>query len=213
MRKGIFYILFSHRTLLALPGWLDKPRSAHNHSNEMSTNQSYETLGSIISETQKTFSDYPEKALATFSSSSEQIDGLRSIAKLRDHEVTVDEPHALGGEDTGPNPVELILAAFGTCQEITYRAYATALGIPLEKVSVHVDGDIDLRGFFAVDDSVRAGYSKIKTKVTLESSAGREDTDKLRAIVEAHCPVLDILSNPVPIEVVLEVREPVEEYS
>jgi OsmC-like protein len=52
----------------------------------------------------------------------------------------------LGGTDAGPNPVELVLAALATCQEITYRAYATALGIPLESVSVRLEGLLDLIG-------------------------------------------------------------------
>jgi putative redox protein len=57
----------------------------------------------------------------------------------------------LGGADTAPNPVEYILAALGSCQEITYRLYADALGIPLNGVSVELTGAIDLRGFSTSD--------------------------------------------------------------
>lgn len=64
---------------------------------------------------------------------------------MREHKLVVDEPPDLGGSDAGPNPVELVLAALGTCQEITYRAYATTLGIPLERVSVNLTGTIDLK--------------------------------------------------------------------
>ena len=118
----------------------------------------------------------------------------------------VDEPPALGGTDAGPNPVELVLAALGTCQEITYRAYATALGIPLESVAVKLAGTIDLKGFFAVDDGVRPGYQRISGTVRLQSSASDEELEKLRAAVNAHCPVLDIIANPVPVELDLQLE-------
>jgi uncharacterized OsmC-like protein len=118
----------------------------------------------------------------------------------------VDEPLALGGTDAGPNPVELILAALGTCQEITYRAYATALGIPLDDVAVKLTGTIDLKGFFAVDDAVRPGYQRISGTVQLRSSASEAELEKLRAAVNAHCPVLDIITNPVPVELDLRLE-------
>ena len=95
----------------------------------------------------------------------------------------------------------------GSCQEITYRAYATALGIPLEKVSVTLDGDIDLRGFFGVDDSVRPGYGEIKGTVKLTSTADEADLQKLRDAVNAHCPVLDMLTRPVPVSLELDLGE------
>jgi hypothetical protein len=81
---------------------------------------------------------------AAFSVDSRQVEGLRSETKIRQFSLTIDEPPTLGGSDAGPNPVELVLAALATCQEITYRAYATALGIPLESVSVKLDGALDL---------------------------------------------------------------------
>jgi putative redox protein len=96
--------------------------------------------------------------------------------------------------------VELVLAALATCQEITYRAYATALGIPLESVSVKLDGALDLRGFFAVDDKVRPGFTGVQGTVTLKSSGTKAQLAKLKQVVDAHCPVLDILRAPVPVQ-------------
>ncbi len=167
-----------------------------------------EALRNLIVQTQEAFRADPKEAQATFESISALGEGLRSEVALRDHRLVVDEPESLGGTDSGPNPVELILAALGTCQEITYRAYAAALGIPLDHVSVKLEGDIDLRGFFAVDESVRPGYQGLRGTVRLESSADQESLEKLQQAVNAHCPVLDIISNPVPVELVLETKQP-----
>lgn len=163
-----------------------------------------DALRNLIQDTQDRFLREPDAAKAVFSSRSSLQDGLRSEAELRGHKLTVDEPESLGGKDTGPNPVELVLAALGTCQEITYRAYATALRIPLEEISVELDGEIDLRGFLAVDEAVRPGYEAVRGTVKIKSSAPPEDIARLRDVVNAHCPVLDILTNPVPVDLALE---------
>jgi putative redox protein len=163
-------------------------------------------LKDIIVETQTDLLANPDHAIATFSVDSRQVEGLRSETKIRQFNVTVDEPPNLGGTDTGPNPVEFVLAALATCQEITYRAYATALGIPLESVSVTLEGSLDLRGFFAVKDGVRAGFDAVRGVVNLKSSAPAADLAKLKEVVDAHCPVLDILRAPVPVDLKLETR-------
>ncbi len=165
-------------------------------------------LRKVIADTQARYKADPTEAQFTFRSESALQSGLQSHVSMRDHKLTVDEPKDLGGQDTGPNPVELILGALGSCQEITYRAYATALGIPLDEVSVTLDGDIDLRGFFGVDDSVRPGYGAIKGTVHLTSTASEADLEMLRGAVNAHCPVLDMLVNPVPIDLRLDLRQP-----
>ena len=141
----------------------------------------------------------PDKAVATFVADSRQVQGLQSETKIRNFTLTDDEPESLGGTDTGPNPVELILGALASCQEITYRAFADALEIPLDGVSVRIEGDLDLRGFFAVDDDVRAGFQDIRGIVELDSPASEEELARLTQIVDAHCPVLDILRAPVPV--------------
>jgi uncharacterized OsmC-like protein len=163
-------------------------------------------LKQLISDTQSAFRSQPDSAKVTFKSSSRLTEGFRSEVSIRQHRLAADEPAALGGADSAPNPVELILAALGTCQEITYRAYATALGIPLESVAVELSGDIDLRGFFAVDDSVRSGFQNIRGTVNIESSASEAELQKLRAVVDAHCPVLDMLANKVPVSLEMSIK-------
>jgi len=160
-------------------------------------------LKDVIIATQADLRDNPEHANATFAADSRQVDGLRSETKIRQFTLTVDEPPNLGGTDTGPNPVELVLAALATCQEITYRAYATALGIPLDGVSVKLEGALDLRGFFAVKDGVRAGFNDVRGTVQLRSNAPAAELAKLKEAVDAHCPVLDILRAPVPVDLKL----------
>jgi putative redox protein len=157
-------------------------------------------LRDIIVATQADLRANAQNGQAAFSVDSRQVEGLRSETKIRQFSLTIDEPPTLGGSDAGPNPVELVLAALATCQEITYRAYATALGIPLESVSVKLDGALDLRGFFAVSDDVRPGFTGVEGTVTLKSPASREQLVKLKEVVDAHCPVLDVLRAPVPVE-------------
>ena len=96
--------------------------------------------------------------------------------------------------------MELVLAALGACQEITYRLYADTLGIPVNSVSVKLAGRLDLRGFFAVDEGVRPGFKDIQTTVTIDSPASADDIERLKATVDRHCPVLDILRNVTPVK-------------
>lgn len=137
-------------------------------------------------------------ANATFAADTRLVEGLQTEARVRQFQFTVDEPPTLGGSDLGPNPVELVLAALGTCQEIVYATYASILGIPVEAVAVKVEGSLDPRGFFGVAE-VPAGFREVSFTVDVESSASPEEISRLIRVVNEHCPVLDILQRPLPV--------------
>lgn len=143
----------------------------------------------------------PGAGLARFEADSRQVAGLRSEVQIRDFLLTVDEPRTLGGGDAGPNPVELALAALATCQEVVYRLYAEALGVPLKSVAARAVGDVDLRGMTGLDPSARPGFRGIELSVTLESEAPAEALERLTRTVDAHCPVLDIVRNATPVRI------------
>ena len=56
------------------------------------------------------------------------------------HELAADEPRESEGDDTGPSPHELLLAALGSCTSMTVKLYANRKGWPLRGVEVHLTG-------------------------------------------------------------------------
>ena len=157
-------------------------------------------LKETISNLQKDFTANPKNAVVQYESNSILKEGLQSVVTLRGHKLVIDEPKSFGGKDEGPSPVELILAALATCQEITYKAFATAVGINIESVSVELKGELDLQGFLALNKDTRPGFQSISGTVDIKSSSPKAEIDRLIDTVNTHCPVLDILSKGVPIK-------------
>jgi putative redox protein len=131
---------------------------------------------------------------------SENQGGFRSTVRIRDFTLTLDQPKGFGGLNTGPKPSEVLLAALAACQEVTWRLYADALGIALDSIQIELDGIQDLRGFLNVEGGIRAGFQHIFGTVIVGSPACDADIDRLKRVVDQHCPVLDDLRMPVAVD-------------
>lgn len=129
--------------------------------------------------------------------------GFRSEAKIREFTaMRSDEPGALGGTDTGPNPVEQLLAALGNCLAVGYAANATAAGITLHKLTLELEGKLDLHTFLGLTDG-HAGYNDITVKVNIDSDASPEALQTLHDKVTQTSPVGHTLSRAVAVKVEL----------
>jgi uncharacterized OsmC-like protein len=139
----------------------------------------------------------PAAARLVFRARTHLIEDVKCAASVRSFPtMLVDEPRDIGGSDEAMNPVELVLVALGTCQEIMYAAYAAVMGIQLDELKIDVRGYLDLRGLFGLDETVPAGYQKITYETTIVSPADAATIQKLIETAEAHCPLLDILKRP-----------------
>lgn len=165
-----------------------------------------EQIKSAIQHLIETVNAKPQVATSVFraTSYSEQDDfAIRS--QVRGFTTVMDEPLELGGSDSGPNPVEMLLAALGSCQEIVYRAYAAVLGLRIERIEVHAKGYLDLRGLLNLAD-VPSGFSNIFFTTLIVSDEPEEKLHELAKLVERHCPVMDTLSRPVDVNGKVEIR-------
>lgn len=62
---------------------------------------------------------------------------LAQTIRIRTHVLTADEPKPLG-DDTGPTPHDLLLAALGTCTAMTLRLYAERKGWDVGALTVRL---------------------------------------------------------------------------
>jgi putative redox protein len=157
------------------------------------------SLDTLIIDTRKAITEDSANAQAAFAADGTLVGITEVDIRTGAHRFKVDEPPALGGADVAANPVQYALASLGSCQAITYRIWATHLGIELDSVTVRVEGDLDLRGFFGTDDSVRPGFTAVRVEVAVTGPETEARYAELAAAVDEHCPVLDLFKNPVPV--------------
>ena len=158
------------------------------------------SLKEALSKTVAGIQQNPLMSRVVFEAETALVEGVRCTGKVRNFApIIVDEPPELGGQDKGANPVELLLVALGSCQEIMYAAMASMMGIKLDECKVNLKGSLDLKGLFGMDPAIPPGYQKITYETILTSSAPEEELRKLIEAVESHCPVLDTLVRPVEV--------------
>ena len=104
-----------------------------------------------------------------------------------------------GGLNSGPNPGVYGRAALGSCLAIGYGMWAARLDIPIRSLTVEVRARYDVRGEFAIDDSIRPGYLDIVYVVTVDTDAPDADVHRWLDAADAHSSLLDDFRNPVPI--------------
>jgi uncharacterized OsmC-like protein len=125
------------------------------------------------------------------------IDGDRQHEGDRQFVLLSDEPVELSGTDAAPSPIEQLLHALGACIAATTNANAALMGIELTQLEVRLESDLNLRGFFALDDRVRPGIGELRAQIAI---AGNADAEKLREIVERgyrYSPIRESVNNGV----------------
>lgn len=119
--------------------------------------------------------------------------------RVGQHTLYADEPVEDGGDDTGPSPYELLLAALGSCTAMTLRLYAARKQWPLARTTVtlahrkrHVT---DCEGC----DERGAWLDHIERGIRLEGDLSPEQRARLMEIADK-CPVHRTLLGEVRIE-------------
>lgn len=112
----------------------------------------------------------------------------KQAISARTHAFAADAPTNFGGQDSAPNPHELLLGSLGACTAITLQMYAQRKGWDLQEVSVDVRDE-------EIEDPNHAGkkITKLTRDISISGNLSQEEIDSLRAVADK-CPIHKILS-------------------
>jgi uncharacterized OsmC-like protein len=104
------------------------------------------------------------------------------------HRLRADEPPDVGGNDEGPNPYELLLAALGTCTGMTVRLYAERKQWPLKGVEVRLAHSRIHAEDCAECETKQGMLDRIDAEIIFTGDLSDEQKHRLMEIAEK-CPV------------------------
>ncbi|HLC30954.1 MAG TPA: OsmC family protein [Dehalococcoidia bacterium] len=112
--------------------------------------------------------------------------GRNDTSRSEPFKIVGDHPQELLGTNRGPTSVELLLAALGHCLASGWATYGAPMGIPIERLRVEVEGDIDLQGMLALPEpgAVPPGFQEIRATYYVKSPAEREQLEQLAKVSE-----------------------------
>lgn len=96
----------------------------------------------------------------------------------------------LGGEACSG---DMLLQALVACAGVTLAAVAKALGVELTSARVEAEGDLDFRGTLGVGKEVAVGFTAIRLKFLLETSAADDQLANVLRLTERYCVILQTL--------------------
>lgn len=129
---------------------------------------------------------------------------FRSLNFARDlSPFVIDEPPGLLGDNTAPNPSEIVLGAFGSCLAVGLQANAAARGITLTKLEITLEGDINITSTWGTGELAKPqiGFTDVRVKVDIDGSASKEELAEMVAHANEWSPVSATLRNPMPVAV------------
>jgi len=124
----------------------------------------------------------------------------------RRHQIMADEPLEVLGENSAPNPQDLLLAALASCMMVGFVVKATAAGIRLDSVEIDTECALDLRGVLSLDPSVPPGAEKIKYTIRVKGDGTPAQFAEIHQQVTETSPNYYHLKSPMPFEAELVVE-------
>jgi uncharacterized OsmC-like protein len=121
--------------------------------------------------------------------------GVRRI-RIRDFQVVLDSGPDFAGYHLGPSSQELFLGTVGSCLAHTFLIHAADLEIPLDGVRVEVTAVQDPRAGSPGFEQVPFYPHDIAYVAHISSPAPLADVERLRAVVEAACPIFNLVQDP-----------------
>ncbi|WP_187151829.1 OsmC family protein [Methanosarcina siciliae] len=119
--------------------------------------------------------------------------------------IQSDEPIALGGSGTAPNPVQYGLYGIASCFAASLAKWTAMEGIVLNQLKIKVRADMDLSASFGIfQEPAIPIYERIKFEIVIDSGMSMEEIERFNEIAKQRCPCYYCLTAAIIPEIVFK---------
>ena len=133
-------------------------------------------------------------AISTITVASKMGKGFKTGIECSNNFI-IDQPKAAGGNDEGPNPLEIFLSSLGGCICAIGRIVSTQKRLDVERIDVKVEGDIDKDFLLGKTEEGRAGFTEIRAFVDVKADMSQSEKEVFVKEIQKRCPVADNILN------------------
>ena len=152
-----------------------------------------EQLKALQAPLKDAYKDRPEGALVTLRAKGSLSEGIACRVDTGRALVEAGLHPATGGDGSQACSGDMLLQALAACAGVTLRAVATAFGVEIRRGTVVAEGDLDFRGTLGVAKDCPVGFKAVRLRFEIDSDAAPELLDKVVAVTERYCVVLQTL--------------------
>lgn len=161
-----------------------------------------EELKAVQAPIKQQYRDNPESALKVLTATGQVKPGLICHLNTEGGPVDAGLHPAAGGSGEWACSGDMLLQSLVACAGVTLSAVSTAMGIELESATITAEGDLDFRGTLGISKETPIGFSAIRVKFDIKTSADAEKTATLLKLTERYCVIFQTLQKPPAITVV-----------
>ena len=126
-------------------------------------------------------------------------DSFTTQVSTPDHMGLTDEPVALGGQNKGPSPYDLLMGALASCTSITLRMYINRKGWNVQRIRVRVNYSRDYEEDCESSSSVKKKIDVFERIIHIEGDIDDKKRERILEIADK-CPVHLTLENSAKIK-------------
>lgn len=132
-------------------------------------------------------------AMRTMRIQGQMEQGFAVTMQCGNHTLVMDQPKAAAGTDSGPTPLDVVLAALGGCFGTVGRFLAHQRKIDLRGMRFDIEADYDPDGLLGRNPDVRPGFQDIRLWVDIDADLTLKQKQEFLQEVERRCPLADNL--------------------
>ncbi len=103
----------------------------------------------------------------------------------------IDQPKNAGGENMGPNPLEVYLSSLGACVCSIGKIISMQKRLRVKSIEVKIEGDIDKDFLMGKTTEGRSGFQELRAFVKVDANMSKEEKENFLKEIASRCPIAD----------------------